>query len=108
MAAMAIPIFSTFLSEFMVIVGAIQINPQYAVTAVIPVITVSYFLWMIKRTVTSTPEKPVVKHDLNNLSTVALCLYLLPLLLTLIAPWLVLEMIDPLSQFYVDLFNGGS
>ena len=108
MAAMAIPIFSTFLSEFMVIVGAIQINPQYAVTAVIPVITVSYFLWMIKRTVTSTPEKPVVKHDLNNLSTVALCLYLLPLLLTLIAPWLILEMIDPLSQFYVDLFNGGS
>ena len=106
MAAMGIPIFSMFLSEFMVIVGAIQVDPRYAVTVAIPVITVAYFLWMLRRTVMSTPTQALNHQDLSNLSTISLLIYLIPLVIALIAPWLVLEMVDSLSQGYVNLLTG--
>ncbi len=107
MAAMGLPIFSLFLSEFMVIVGAIQFDPRLAVVVGIPVITVSYFLWMMRRTVMSTPSAETPRRDISRLATFALLIFLVPLVLTLIAPWLVLGMVDPLSQALVNLMGGG-
>ena len=46
LAGMGAPIFSLFLSEFMVIAGAISFNYGLAVAMLIPIITVSYFLWL--------------------------------------------------------------
>lgn len=107
MAAMGVPIFSSFVSEYLVILGAIQVDVRYSITVIIPVLTVSYFLWMLRRTTMSTPTEAVKRHDLSNISAIALFIYLIPLVVTLIAPWLLLAMVDPLSQGYVDLMKGG-
>ena len=110
MAAMALPIFSSFLSEYMVIVGAISVNPIYAVTVAIPVITVAYFLWMLKRVVMSNPttSSRIRHHDLGSFSTFTLVLYLIPLVLTLIVPWLILGVSNPISEVYVNLISSGA
>tara|TARA_B100001013_G_scaffold316220_1_gene223495 strand:+ start:735 stop:2222 length:1488 start_codon:yes stop_codon:yes gene_type:complete len=108
MAAMALPIFSSFLSEYMVIVGAITVNPIYAVTVAIPVITVAYFLWMLKRVVMSDPITARIRHhDLGNFSTLTLVLYLIPLVLTLVVPWLILGVSNPIAEVYVNLISSG-
>ena len=108
MAAMALPIFSSFLSEYMVIVGAITVNPIYAVTVAIPVITVAYFLWMLKRVVMSDPITTRIRHhDLGNFSTLTLVLYLIPLVLTLVVPWLILGVSNPIAEVYVNLISSG-
>jgi len=109
MAAMALPIFSSFLSEYMVIVGAISVNPIYAVTVAIPVITVAYFLWMLKRVVMSNPptSSRIRHHDLGRFSTFTLVLYLIPLVLTLIIPWLILGVSNPISEVYANLISNG-
>ena len=108
MAAMCIPIFSSFISEYMVILGAIQINPIYALIVAVPAITVGYFLWMLRRVVMSDPKSNVKKWDLSNVSTIALVLYLVPLVLTLIAPWLILDVVNPLSTVYAAIMSGGA
>ena len=108
MAAMALPIFSSFLSEYMVIVGAIAVNPIYAVIVAIPVITVAYFLWMLKRVVMSDPITTRIRHhDLGNFSTLTLVLYLIPLVLTLVVPWLILGVSNPIAEVYVNLISSG-
>ena len=108
MAAMALPIFSSFLSEYMVIVGAIAVNPIYAVIVAIPVITVAYFLWMLKRVVMSDPTTSRIRHhDLGNFSTLTLVLYLIPLVLTLVVPWLILGVSNPIAEVYVNLISSG-
>ena len=109
MAAMALPIFSSFLSEYMVIVGAINVNPIYAVTVAIPVITVAYFLWMLQRVVMSNPTTVRVRHhDLGTFSTLTLVLYLIPLVLTLVVPWLILGVSNPISEVYTNLISSGA
>ncbi|MBH58950.1 MAG: hypothetical protein CMO19_00835 [Thaumarchaeota archaeon] len=108
MAAMCIPIFSSFISEYMVILGAIQVNPIYALIVAVPAITVGYFLWMLRRVVMSDLKPDTKKWDLSNISTIALVLYLVPLVLTLIAPWLILDVANPISTFYAALVSGGA
>ncbi len=107
MAAMGVPIFSLFLSEFMVIAGAIQFDPRLVVLVGIPVITVSYFLWMMRRTIMSTPSAETPRHDISRFVSFSLLIYLVPLVVTLIAPWLVLGMVDSISQAMVNLMGGG-
>ena len=108
MAAMCIPIFSTFISEYLVILGAIQVNTIYALIVAVPAITVGYFLWMLRRVVMSDIKPGTKKWDLSNISTLALILYLVPLVLTLIAPWLILDVANPISTFYASLVSGGA
>ena len=108
MPAIWIPIFSTFISEYLVILGAIQVNPIYALIVAVPAITVGYFLWMLRRVVMSDQKPGSKKWDLSNISTLALVLYLVPLVLTLIAPWLILDVANPISTFYASLVSGGA
>lgn len=107
MAAMCIPIFSSFIGEYLVILGAIQVNVIYILIVAVPVITVGYFLWMLRRVVMSD-HKSNRKWDLSNISTIALVLYLLPLILTLIAPWLILDVTNPISTVYTNLLSGAA
>ena len=74
----------------------------------VPAITVGDFLWMIRRVVMSDPKPNVKKWDLSNVSTVSLVLYLVPLVLTLIAPWLILDVVNPLSNVYAAIMSGGA
>ena len=98
---MGVPMFSTFLAEYLVILGAISVDLRYGIIVLIPVITVAYFLWMMKRTVMSSPAEAAKHHDLGTLSTISLLVYLIPLIATLIVPWLILGMADPLSESLV-------
>lgn len=103
MAAMGVPLFSSFLAEYLVILGAIQADLRYAVIVAIPVITVSYFLWMMRRTVMSVPTETAKRYDIGTIPTLSLMVYLVPLIATLIVPWLILGMADPLSQSLIRL-----
>ena len=66
----------------------------------IPIIVVGYFLWTIKRTIFSETNE-TKKRDLTTFSTIHLLLYLVPLVITLIAPWIIL---DPVLSF-IETYN---
>jgi NADH-quinone oxidoreductase subunit M len=106
MAGMGVPIFSPFLSEYMVIVGAISFDVRLAVAMLIPVITVGYFLWMLRRTVMSPVDETGSKHhDMKTFDVVHLTIYLVPLLLLLIFPWLMLNMTDLFAKGLLGLIG---
>lgn len=98
MAGMGMPIFSNFLSEWMVIFGAIAVNFWLAGAVLVPGLTVAYFLWMLWRTTLSEPMPGVQHHDMSRFSAFHLSLYLVPLFLLLLFPWLVLDVVNPLAQ----------
>ena len=103
-ASMGLPVFSNFISEYMVIVGAVSFDVRLAVAVVVPVITASYFLFMLKKTLfSSIAEKVVGVHDLSRFSMINLVIFLVPLLLLLIFPSLVLNLTNPLAESLVHL-----
>jgi len=67
----------------------------------IPVIIVAYLLWMVRRTVMTQPEVAAKHHDIGTVQTVTLIVYFIPLLATLIVPWLLLGVTDPLAESLV-------
>jgi len=106
LAGMGVPIYSTFLSEYMVFLGAISANIWYAVTVIIPVITVSYFLWMLKRTIMTPAPEGVKRHDLKPFSTIILIMYLIPLIILILFPNLLLSVVDPISNVLFKAVGG--
>lgn len=104
MAGMGVPIFSPFLSEYMVIVGAISVDVRLAVAMLIPVIVVGYFLYMLRRIVMSPIDKASLKHhDMSRFSFIYLILFLIPLLLLLIFPSLILNLTNPVAESLIQL-----
>ena len=103
---MGAPIFSLFLSEFIVIAGAISFNYGLAVAMLIPIITVSYFLWMIRRVVMSNPTDTQSYREMSLRSAITLSIYLIPLLLLVIFPYLLLDVIDPISTTLINALGG--
>lgn len=106
MAGMGLPIYSSFLSEWMVIFGAVAVDIRLAVGVLVPGITVAYFLWMIWRTTFSAPRPEVTYHDMSMFSALTLAIYLLPLVIMLIFPFLILNVVDPLTQTYLQFREG--
>ncbi|MBI4257582.1 MAG: NADH-quinone oxidoreductase subunit M [Thaumarchaeota archaeon] len=106
LAGMGAPIFSTFISEYMVIIGAISVNPIYAVVVLVPGITAGYFMWVVRRTVMSQPKEELHQHDLSRFSALTLSVYLIPLIILLIFPSLLLSIVDPLSRSVVAALGG--
>jgi NADH-quinone oxidoreductase subunit M len=103
MAGMGVPVFSSFISEYYIIVGAISVNVIWAVAILIPAVTVAYFLWMLRRTV-MTPMEGGQMRDMSQRTFVIMTLYLIPLLLLLLFPSLIL---DPADAFSAQLFAAG-
>ncbi|MFQ6134960.1 MAG: NuoM family protein [Nitrososphaerales archaeon] len=103
MAGMGIPMFASFLSEYMVIVGAISFDVRLAAAVLVPVITAAYFLWMIRKTVMTPMEKRGGVHDMSSFSALHLSIYLVPLLLLLIFPWLVLNLTNLFAENLIQL-----
>ena len=106
LAGMGAPLFSLFLSEFMVIAGAISFNYGLAVAMLIPIITVSYFLWMVRRVIMSNPTDTQSYRDMSLRSAITLSIYLIPLLLLVIFPYLLLDVIDPISTTLINALGG--
>jgi proton-translocating NADH-quinone oxidoreductase chain M len=98
-AAMGLPPFSSFLAEFMVIVAGISASSLTAVSVLVPIITAGYFLWMIKRTVLSTPEAGAQVHDMSLSDVAAFAVYLIPLVVLIVASYLILTPAYPVAQF---------
>ncbi|HXW95238.1 MAG TPA: NADH-quinone oxidoreductase subunit M [Nitrososphaerales archaeon] len=98
-AAMGLPPFASFLAEFMVIVAGISAYALTAVSILVPVITAGYFLWMIRRTVLSPAEPGHDAHDMGWSDVGAFAVYLVPLVILLIASYLILTPALPVAQF---------
>ena len=98
-AAMGLPPFSSFLAEFMVIAAGISASAFTAISVLVPVITAGYFLWMIKRTVLSAPEGGHEVHDMAWSDVAAFAVYLVPLIILIVASYLILAPALPVAQF---------
>ena len=98
-AAMGLPPFSSFLAEFLVIAAGISASAFTAISVLVPVITAGYFLWMIKRTVLSTPEVGYQVHDMAWSDVVAFGVYLVPLIILIVASYLILGPALPVAEF---------
>src|SRR5437773_10704154 len=79
MAAMAVPGFANFISEYLVIQGALSVSYLFAIAIVAPALTVGYFLWMLRRVAMTPPEGP--KNELHLHSILILVAFLVPLLI---------------------------
>ncbi len=98
-AAMGLPPFSSFLAEFLVIAAGISASPVTAISVLVPVITAGYFLWMIKRTVLSPPEAGHEVHDMGWSDVAAFAAYLIPLVILIVASYLILTPALPVAEF---------
>jgi NADH-quinone oxidoreductase subunit M len=105
-AGMGVPIFAPFISEYMVIVGAISYDLILGIAVFVPMITAAYFLWMLKRILMTPVDKSGKNHkDMDRFSVLQLSLYLAPLLLLLIFPWLILDMVNLFTENLLGLFG---
>lgn len=103
-AGMGLPVFSNFISEYMIILGAVSFDVRLAVAVMVPVITAAYFLFMLKKTLFSPIEEKMVEgHDLSRFSVIKLIIFLVPLLLLLLFPSLILNLTNPLAESLVHL-----
>ncbi|MEM0117694.1 MAG: NADH-quinone oxidoreductase subunit M [Conexivisphaerales archaeon] len=91
LAAMAAPLYSSFLSEFMVIYSGILYNSWLWVAVLVPGITAAYMLWMLKRMVLSEKDASLTYSDVSRGYAIYMLLFLIPLVLLLIAPGLILS-----------------
>ena len=98
-AAMGLPPFSSFLAEFMVIAAGISASGFTAISILVPVITAGYFLWMIKRAVLSAPEGAHGAHDMSWSDVAAFAVYLVPLVILIVASYLILSPALPVAEF---------
>lgn len=98
-AAMGLPPFSSFLAEFMVIAAGISASTFTAISVLVPVITAGYFLWMIKRVVLSAPEGGHGVHDMAWSDVAAFAVYLIPLVILIVASYLILGPALPVAEF---------
>ncbi len=106
LAGMGFPIYSSFLSEFMVIAASISASSLYAVSVLVPALTGAYFMWMLRRTVLSAPSEGATVHDTPRSDTAALFAYLVPLFILLIFPAVILNPTVPVAQYIVHLRGG--
>src|SRR5881409_4540087 len=78
MAAMAVPGFANFISEYQVIQGALSVAYLYGLAILAAALTVGYFLWMLRRVVMTPPAGP--KNELRTGPLLILTAFLVPLL----------------------------
>src|SRR6058998_832546 len=78
MAAMAVPGFANFISEYQVIQGALSVAYLYGLAILAAALTVGYFLWMLRRVTMTPPAGP--KNELRTGPLLILTAFLVPLL----------------------------
>src|SRR3989449_3949943 len=107
MAAMAVPGFANFISEYQVIQGALSLNYLFILAILAPALTVGYFLWMLRRVVMTPAAGP--KNEIERHSLLILTAFLVPLLVFGIYPLPLLgNAIKPtVDHLLTVLFPGG-
>ena len=98
-AAMGLPPFSSFLAEFMVISAGISASAYTAISILVPVLTAGYFLWMIKRTVLTPSEGGHETHDMGWSDVAGFAVYLIPLVVLIVASYVILTPALPVAEF---------
>jgi len=98
-AAMGLPPFASFLAEFLVITAGISAYAIAAVSVLVPVITAGYFLWMLRRTVFSPAPAGAAIHDMSWADVAAFSAYLIPLVVLIVASYLILAPALPVATF---------
>src|SRR5881296_3300109 len=78
MAAMAVPGFANFISEYQVIQGALSVAYLYGLAILAAALTVGYLLWMLRRVAMTPPAGP--KNELTTGPLLILTAFLVPLL----------------------------
>src|SRR5438874_3001813 len=78
MAAMAVPGFANFISEYQVIQGGLSANYLFGLAILAPALTVGYFLWMLRRVVMTPGVGP--RNEIQLHSQLILTAFLVPLL----------------------------
>ena len=102
LAAMAIPGLSNFISEYLVIAGALTANPIFALAIIAPALTVGYFLWMLRRVVLTPSTGP--RNELHLHFLVILAAFLVPLFILGAYPG---PMLDSIIRPTILRFLGG-
>ncbi|MGD1054765.1 MAG: NADH-quinone oxidoreductase subunit M, partial [Nitrososphaerales archaeon] len=102
-AAMGLPPFANFLAEFMVIAAGISAYSILGVTIMVPVITSGYFLWMIKRSILSSPEGSVARRDIPRLDAIAIASYFVPLVILIVFSYLMIAPSEPVAHCLANL-----
>ncbi len=95
LAAMGLPGFSNFISEYTVILAGISVNPLYAVAVLVPGITAGYFVWMLRRVLISPAAGPTVSREAPYYTLITLGVFLVPLILLGLYPAPLLGVIIP-------------
>ncbi len=108
MAAMAVPGFANFISEYQIIQGALSVTYLYGLAILAPALTVGYFLWMLRRVAMTPPIGP--KNELSTRPLLILTAFLVPLLVFGVYPLpLLASAIRPTVDHALSvLFPGGS
>ena len=107
MAAMGVPGFANFISEYQVIQAALSANYLYALAILAPALTVGYFLLMLRRVVMTPPVGP--KNELSTRPLLILIAFLVPLIIFGVYPSPLLgSAIKPtIDHALSTLFSGG-
>src|SRR5947209_2579073 len=107
MAAMAVPGFANFISEYQVIQGALGANYIFGLAILAPALTVGYFLWMLRRVVMTPGVGP--RNEIQLHSQLILTAFLVPLLVFGVYPLPLLgNAIKPtVDHLLSTLFPGG-
>jgi len=98
LGAMAFPSFGSFISEYMVILSAIKVNLLLAAVVLVPAITAGYFMWMLRRVLMRSPERPVVRNEAPAFELLTLAAFLIPLLILGLYPAPILLLINSTVQ----------
>jgi NADH-quinone oxidoreductase subunit M len=98
LAGMGFPFFSSFVSEFMVIAGAVAGNRAFFLAVLVPVLTGAYFMWMLRRTVMSEQNRVLPEHDIPLAHALVLLTFLVPLVALLVWPFPLIAPLQPLSE----------
>ena len=94
LGAMGFPSFASFISEYMVILSAIQVNLLRASVVIVPAITAGYFVWMLRRVLMTAPARSLTKNEAPVFELLALASFLVPLILLGLYPAPLLAIID--------------
>ncbi len=101
LAAMGVPGFVNFISEYQVIQGALTASYIFGLAILAPALTVGYFLWMLRRVAFTPAEGP--RNELKMHSLAILAVFLVPLLIFGIYP---LPLLSGVIKPAVDHFLG--
>lgn len=95
LAAMGLPGFSNFISEYTIILAGISVNPLYAIAVLVPGLTAAYFVWMLRRVLLSEKQETANGHrDAPMYILLTLAAFIVPLVILGLYPAPLLGMIN--------------